>query len=359
MKRFSLVTFLVLILVIVFCIPGSTVFAEKQVLLKIPTAFGTSLPTIGACLPWFAKNLEAASGGSIKVKIYEPGKLVPPFQIHEAVSTGKVNAGYTAAGYIAGKLPAASLFIAAPFGPGPLEYLAWFYEGNGRKLFQEMFDKAGYNLKVFPFLFIGPETAGWFTKPINTVKDLKGLRIRFFGLGGKVLQKLGASVSLIPGSEIFPSLEKGAIEGTEFSQPAIDKVVGLYKVAKYNYFPGWHQPGSQLELIINKDTWNSMSKAQQALVEVTVRATNSYSLANSEALQAKIIKENAEKHGVKNLYWSDDMLKALHKAWLEVAAEESAKDPMFKKVWTDMKAFMKEHDIWESYGYLPRAKAKK
>ncbi|HCX90130.1 MAG: C4-dicarboxylate ABC transporter [Deltaproteobacteria bacterium CG_4_9_14_3_um_filter_44_9] len=354
MKKFGLILMVLIVSLALATISPFAMAEEERVLLKIPVAFPTSLPTLGAVLPWFAKNVEAASGGSIKCIIYEPGKLVPPFEIHDAVSTGKVNAGYTVTGYIVGKVPSIELFGSVPFGPGPLAYLAWFYEGNGRALFQETFDNAGYNFKVFPFGFIGPETGGWFTKPIEKPKDLKGLRIRFFGLGGKVMQKVGASVSLIPGGEIFPALEKRAIEGTEFSQPAMDAKLGFSKVCKYNYFPGWHQPASQAELIINKDTWNSMSPRQQTIIELAVRAANSYTLANSEAIQGKIIKENAKKHGVHNLYWSDKMLEVLKKAWLEVVREMSAKDPMFKKTWDDLQTFMVEHDYWEVFGYLPR-----
>jgi TRAP-type mannitol/chloroaromatic compound transport system substrate-binding protein len=138
------------------------------------------------------ERIETLSGGSLKMKVYEPGKLIAPFEILDAVSAGKVNAGYTTAGYWSGKIPAANLFTAVPFGPEAGEYLAWFYYGNGLKLYQEMYDQAGYNVKVIPCSVIAPETSGWFLKEMTSPKDFDGLRMRFFGLGGKVMQKMGA-----------------------------------------------------------------------------------------------------------------------------------------------------------------------
>jgi TRAP-type mannitol/chloroaromatic compound transport system substrate-binding protein len=210
---------------------------SKSVLLKVPVAFPTNLPGLGKPITYAAANVQKISGGSVKMKVYEPKKLVAPFEILGAVSSGKVNAGYATAGYWAGKIPASPLFSAVPFGPEAGEYMAWLYNGNGMKLYQEMYDQAGYNVHVTPCAIIAPETSGWFAKEINSPDDLKGLKMRFFGLGGKVMQKLGVSTSLLPGGEIFPALEKKAIDATEFSMPAIDKRLGFHKIVKYNYFP--------------------------------------------------------------------------------------------------------------------------
>ncbi|MDX2511525.1 MAG: TRAP transporter substrate-binding protein [Desulfobacterales bacterium] len=329
---------------------------EKKIILKVPSAFSTTLPTLGDSLTSFKDYLESASGGNIMVKIYEPGKLMPAFEILDAVSTGKVNAGYWASGYAAGKIKAASFYTAIPFGQSLPYYIAWMYFGNGGKLYQEMYDQAGYNVKVFPLCFLAPETAGWFRKEINTPEDLKGVKIRFFGLGGKVLSKLGASVTTIPGGEIFPALEKGALDATEFSTPAIDTRIGFYKVAKYNYFPSWHQPATNLELLINKDTWNAMSPRQKSLIEVTVRAINLYSMAKSHAEQGAVVRENVEKHGTQNRVWSPEMLKLFQDTWFEVAEEEAAQDAFFKKVWEDYKAFSTQCKPYESVAHLPRPK---
>ena len=168
------------------------------------------------------------------------------------------------------------------------------------------------------------------------------------------MQKLGASVSLIPGGEIFPALEKKAIEATEFSMPAIDKLLGFQKIAKYNYFPGWHQQATTFELLINKDVWNGMSDHQKMVMEMMCKAATADAFAYTEAIQWQAMKENVEKNGVTNMYWSDEMLATFKKAWEEVAAEQSAKDPFFKKVWDDFSAFRKDYALWQSYGFLPR-----
>jgi len=351
-----MVKIFVLMVAVMFVVSSTTAMAakEKKVLLKVPICFATVLPGLGTTISWVSDRIEDTSGGSLKMKVYEPGKLVAPFEILDAVSKGKVNAGYATAGYWAGKIPASPIFSAIPFGPEAGEYLAWLYYGNGMKLYQEMYDQAGYNVKVLLCGIIAPETSGWFKQPITSPADLKGMKMRFFGLGGQAMQKLGASVTLLPGGEIFPALEKKAIDATEFSMPAIDQRLGFHKVVKYNYFPGWHQQATIFELLINKDVWNGMSKHQQTVLEIITKAATADSFAYTEAIQGKVMKENVEKRGVKNMYWPKAMLDTYQKAWNEVAAEQSAKDAYFKKVWDDLSAFRSEYKLWQTYGFLPR-----
>jgi len=329
--------------VLIMAIGAVNLFAEKKeknILLKMPLAFPSTLPILGEGAIYFA-DLVNSMDNTIKVKIYEPGKLMPAFEIHEAVSTGKVNAGYSMSGYVQGKIPAAAIFSAIPFGPSVEVFASWFTTGNGLKLYQEMYDRSGFNIKVFPITAYGAETAGWFRKPIEKPEDFKGLKIRFYGLGGKVLSKLGASVVIIPGGEIFPALEKGAIDATEYSMPVVDEKLGFYKVAKYNYFPGWHQPCNTFELLINKDTWASMSPRQQAVIKAAADATNYYTLTKSLAIQGKIMREN-EKRGVKNMVYNKEVLDALRAKWKEVVDEMSANDPFFKKVYEDQVQFFED-----------------
>ena len=327
----------------------------SSVELKVPVAFGTNLPGLGDGILYISERLETISGGSLSMTVYEPNKLVAPFEILDAVSEGKINAGYATAGYWAGKLPAAPLFSAVPFGPDAAEYLAWLYYGNGMDLYQEMYDDAGYNVKVLLAAIIAPETSGWFAEPINSVSDLEGLRMRFFGLGGAVMEKLGVQTSLLPGGEIFPALEKNAIDASEFSMPAIDQRLGFYKIVKHNYYPGWHQQATTFELLINKDVWNGFSDQQRMILDVISKASVADCFAHTEAIQGAVIRENVTDptRGVTNHYWSDEMLATFHAAWLEVVAEKQA-DPMFKKVWYDFEAFDNDYDYWASLGYLPR-----
>ncbi len=328
----------------------------KPVLLKTPIAFATSLPGLGTTIKWVGDRVETASNGSIRMRIYEPNKLVAPFEILDAVSSGKVNSGYTTAGYWAGKIPASPLFSAIPFGPEAGEYLAWLWHGNGMKLYQEMYDQAGYNVKVILCGIIAPETSGWFANEINSQADLQGLKMRFFGLGGQVMQKIGVSTSLLPGGEIFPALEKKAIDATEFSMPAIDRKLGFYKLVKYNYFPGWHQQATTFELLINKDEYNKMHESQQMFLDIICKAATANSFAEGEAIQFTVMKENVEKDGVQIRYWSDEMLELFQQTWNEVAKEQAANDKFFKKVWDDLSEFRANYDLWEANAFLPRAR---
>lgn len=327
--------------------------AAKKLLLKTPVAFNSTLPALGTPIRWVADQLKATSGGTLRMKIYEPGKLVGAKEILDAVASGKVNSGYSTAGYWQGKIPAASLFSSVPFGPEAGEYMAWLYYGNGLKLYQEMYDTAGYNVHVIPCAIISPETSGWFRKPIDKVEDLKGLNMRFFGLGAKVMERLGVGTVQLPGGEIFGALEKGAIDATEFSQPAIDQRLGLHKIAKYNYFPGWHQQATVFELLINGDTWQSMSKEQQALLNLTCKASIAQSIAEGEALQFDVMAK-AKDYGVEIRYWSPEMLKHFEDNWNIVADEMMQKDKFFNKVYSDLKQFREKYDLWESNAFLPR-----
>ena len=325
---------------------------EKKVLLKVPTTFSTTLVGIGTPLPAFKKTVESISS-TIKIKMYEPKKLIAPFEILDAVSTGKVNAGYAYAGYWKGKMPAAAIFSAVPFGPEAPEFFAWMYKGNGLKLYQKMYDDAKYNVHVTPCAINSPETAGWFKNEINTPEDLKGLKMRFAGLGGDVLSKLGTSVSVIPGGEIFSALEKGVIDASEFSMPVVDKKLGFSKIAKYNYFPGWHQQATFFELLINKNTWNKMSQQQQNAISVACKANVADSLADGEYMQGRMIKKNINESGVIVKKLSPEMLKTLRGAWDE-ALVDLKKDKVFNEVWTDLVKFRKEYAYWKDVAFLPR-----
>jgi TRAP-type mannitol/chloroaromatic compound transport system substrate-binding protein len=327
--------------------------------LKVPVAFGTHLPSLGDGILYISERLEEISDGSLTMTVHEPGELVAATEILDAVSSGKVNAGYATAGYWVGKLPAAPLFSAVPFGPDAAEYLAWLYYGNGMDLYQQMYDDAGYNVHVLLAAIIPPETSGWFAEPIESTSDLDGLRMRFFGLGAEVMQKFGVQTSLLPGGEIFAALEKGAIDATEFSLPAVDQLLGFHQIVKHNYYPGWHQQATTFELLINKDTWNGLTDQGRMILEVICKASVADSFAHGEAIEGAEIKRNVTEFGVTNHYWSDEMLEAFKNAWLEVVEEKKAEDPFFAKVWDDFSAFDQEYKYWSSIGYLPRPAAPK
>ena len=320
--------------------------AADKLLLKTPIAFKSTLPGLGSPIPRVAKELDRMSGGSLKMKVYEPGKLVKAFEILDTVSSGKINSGYATAGYWSGKMPAASLFSAVPFGPETGEYMAWMYYGNGLKLYQEMYDKNGYNVKVLPCAIIAPETSGWFAKEINKPEDLKGLKMRFFGLGALVMQKLGVSTQLLAGADIYPALEKGVIDATEFSMPITDIKYGFHQIAKYNYFPGWHQQTSCSEILMNRKAYQALPKGYQKLIEVAAGDQVMRTFAETEATNPPALLKMQKENGVIVKRWPDSELAKFEKAWLDVVKEESAADPNFKKIADDYLAFRKLYKIW-------------
>jgi TRAP-type mannitol/chloroaromatic compound transport system substrate-binding protein len=325
--------------------------AADKVRWKVPTGFPTTLPALGDTAPWVAERLETASNGDVILKLYEPGKLVPAFQVMEAVKDKKVEAGYTWIGYDLGKIPALPLISAVPFGFEPWEYNAWWYWAGGHQLAEELYEP--HNIHPILCGIISPETAGWFKKEIKSLDDLRGLKIRFAGLGGKVLQKLGASVTLLPGAEIYQALEKGAIDASEFSLPEVDQQLGFHQVAKFNYFPGWHQTFTTTHLLVNKDVWEETSEAHKALIELACEAGTTSALAKSEANQGKVIAGFPAK-GVTAQKLPDDILRELQKVTEEVMQEEAAADPMFKKIWESQKEFKESYNLWKDLGYLPR-----
>jgi len=325
--------------------------AQDKVRWRVPVGFPSTLPALGDNAPWVANMVEKASGGNVRFKIIEGGEGVPALQIMEAVKDRKVPAGYTWIGYDMGKIPSLPLLAAVPFGMEPWEFNAWWYYGGGQDLAAELY--APHNIHPILCGIIGPETAGWFSFEIKSLDDLKGLKIRFAGLGGKVIQKLGASVTMLPGGEIYQALEKGAIDATEFSLPEVDQKLGFHQIVKNNYFPGWHQTFTSLHLIINKGIWDGLEESTQAILNMACMAGVTNSLAKAEANQGPIIAAFPEK-GVTPRKLPESVLRELQTVANQVLEEEAAKDPMFKKILTSQRAFRKDYNKWKQFGYLPR-----
>ncbi|MEL6700829.1 MAG: C4-dicarboxylate ABC transporter, partial [Pseudomonadota bacterium] len=203
-------------------IAGLTVgAAQAQETLEMTSAFGKNLPILGTAALDFVAKVNSIST-EVEFEHFDPGELVPTLEALDAVSNGSVDAAYTTSGYWQGKMTAASLFAAVPFGPEAGEFMAWMLYDDGLDLMREMYDMNGFNVHVMPCGIIAPETSGWFKTEINELSDLEGLNMRFFGLGAEVMQRLGVSTSLLAGGDIFPALERGAIDATEFSMPRID-----------------------------------------------------------------------------------------------------------------------------------------
>ena len=318
--------------------------AQGTVRWKMPSAFGSKLPHLGTSAVRFVKNVEEMSGGSLEIKFFEPGALVPGLECFDPVSKGSVEACWTTPGYDTGKYTALAFFTTVPFGPAFGEFMAWKMFGGGNELRDEIYAK--HNMIAIDCFAIGPETSGWFRKEVNSLEELRGMKMRFFGLGARVMQKLGVSTQLLAAADIYPALERGVIDATEFSMPTMDKALGFYQIAKFNYFPGWHQQVSVSHLLMNKDAYNKLSKQHKAILRVALGESIMNTYVETEASQFPVMKEFGDKYGVKVRRWPDATLRAFEKAWLEVVAEESAKDPLFKKVAESYYGFRKEYKVW-------------
>ena len=340
-------------LVAAVCVALVSSAASAQDTLEMTSAFGQNLPILGTAATDFVEKINSISR-DVEFEHFDPGKLVPTLEALDAVSSGSVDAAYATSGYWQGKIGAASLFAAVPFGPEAGEFMGWILYDDGADLWQEMYDTNGYNVVATPCGVIAPETSGWFKKEINTVEDLKGLNMRFFGLGAKVMESLGVSTSLLGASDIFPALERGAIDATEFSMPRIDARLGFHKIAKYNYFPGWHQPSTLFELLINRDVYDELSDAAKAQIEVACHATIMTTLAEGEATNYAAMVDNIENNGVILKQWSPEMLETFEITWNDVVAELAQDDPFFQKVWADLQEYRAGYAVWSENIYMAR-----
>lgn len=324
---------------------SGSALAQQSVKWKMQSAFGSTLPHLGTSGVRFAKNISEATDGRFDIKFFEPGALVPALECFDAASKGSVESCWTTPGYSTGKLgEAVSFFTTVPFGPTFGEFMAWKRHGGGDKLRNEMYAKHG--LVSIDCFAIGPETSGWFKNEIKSLDQLKGMKMRFFGLGAQVMQKLGVSTQLLAAADIYPALERGVIDATEFSMPSIDQKLGFYQIAKNNYFPGWHQQVSVSELMMNKKAYDALPKNYKKILELGLGESVMATYAETEWRNPDAMNENVTKYKVNNRRWTDEQLAVFEKAWFEVVAEQSAKSPEFKKVADSFYAFRKHYKVW-------------
>ena len=314
------------------------------VTLDLASTFPGSMPILGDAAYKLSEKVRRASAGEIEIKFYEPGELVPGAETIDAVAQGKVAAAWAGAGWFSKHDSAFNFFSSVPFGPGIGEYMAWMYNGGGLELAREMFHANGVH--NIPCGLIPPEASGWFRKEIKSLEDLKGLRMRFFGMGAKVMQKLGVTTEQLPPGEILAALEAGKLDAAEFSLPAMDEPLGFDKVAKYYYFPGWHQQATFFDLDINLKIWDSLEDQHKAIIELACGDVLREMVAEGEALQGQAI-QGMKAKGVEVRRWPPMILVAFEDAWGQVVAEESAANPNFKRVYESYSDFRKSYEAWK------------
>jgi len=310
---------------------------------RMTASWPKSLDTLFGSCTTVAKYVADATDNKFQIQTFAAGEIVPALQVLDAVQNGTVEMGHTATYYYIGKDPTWALFCAFPFGLNARQQNAWFYEGDGQKLIDEF--GAKYNSKCLLAGNTGTQMGGWFRKEINTVDDLKGLKFRIGGWAGKTIAKLGGVPQLIGGPDIYPALEKGVIDAAEWVGPYDDEKLGFYKVAKYYYYPGWWEGGTTNHMLINLAKWNELPKAYQSLLEAACGAANveqqgRYDARNPQALKRLVA------GGTLLRPFSQAIMEACLKASNEVNAEESAKNPNYKKVLDSIAVFRNDENLW-------------
>jgi TRAP-type mannitol/chloroaromatic compound transport system substrate-binding protein len=292
----------------------------------------------------FCENVKEMTDGQFQIKLYGGGELVPPPGAFDAVSKGTVQMGSGSPYFWAGKSTAFNWFGSIPFGMNAQSINSWFYEGNGQVLMNELYDK--FDLVPRIIGNSGMQMGGWYKKKINSLEDFKGLKMRIGSIAGKVLSKVGVTTVFVPPAEIFPSLERGVVDAAEFVGPVHDILLGLYKVAKYYYTPGWHEQGPVLDIFFNKKAYNDLPKHFQKVLDVAAADINIRTLAAFDAQSGTALETLVKEHNVNVQVYPEDVLKKLKEISKDVIAEEATKDPFAAKVHEDYKAFQAKTAVW-------------
>ncbi len=315
---------------------------QKRVKLKLATSWPAHFPIMGTGVERFAQRVKAMSGGSLEIKVYPKNILVPALAVFDATSSGQIDAFHSGPYYWKGKNPAFALFSGLPMGMAASELIAWMKYGGGYDLWRELYAK--YNLYPMMGGNTGVQMGGWFRKPIKSLADLKGLKMRIPGLGGEVMARLGVNPILLPAGEIYTALERGTIDATEWVGPALDIRMGFYKVAPY-YYTGWHEPGSVLELTFNKARFDKLSPEHRAILQTAADQLNNEMYHEFLDQNARALKK-LKALGVKIYNFPKAVDEAAKKAVMEVVADQSAKSADFKRVYASMASYYRLVKPW-------------
>lgn len=292
----------------------------------------------------FVQELEKASGGRLKVRIYPEGGIVGANEVFDAVGKGAVEMGHCWAGYWQGKEPAASLFASVPMGLTFDEYIVWLFQYGGLDLWQELYAK--HNLVPFPVSIIGNEVGYVSSKPINSLQDLKNLKVRNVGLAANVMTAVGAKVTPVTVSEFYQALERGVVDAGEYGTPRTNKDLGLHEVAKYWVMPGWHQPSSITELMINKNAWDKLPDDLKQVIKSVGKSCMIEGFAMSSKQDAEALKELLDANKIKLSRLSDADLNALRTEVQKIEDDLAAKNPFFKKTLQSQRDFLEKYRPW-------------
>jgi len=310
---------------------------------KLASSYPKSLDTIYGATELMAKRVGQITNGRFQIRVHAGGEIVPGLQVLDAVQQGTVECGHSASYYYVGKNMAFAFDCVVPFGLTARQQNAWMYHGGGLELTRELFKQ--YNIVNFPGGNTGVQMGGWFRKEINSLADLNGLKMRIPGIGGQIMAKLGVVPQTLVGTDIYPALERGALDAAEWVGPYDDEKLGFAKIAKHYYYPGWWEGGPQMSFYVNIDKWNGLPDAykqafETACVEANVSMLADYDTRNPQALQ-RLVASGVQLHA-----FPRDVMVAARKIAFELFEEEAAKNPVFKKIYEPWKAFREAEVQW-------------
>ena len=322
------------------------VIAQPKIQWRLSTSWTPALDVLQGSAEQLARLVDEMSGGRFKIEVFPAGRIVQPLACFDAASQGTIEAFSSASYYWFAKDPATQWFSTVPFGMNAEAMAAWYREGGGLKLWEEIY--AGFNLVPRPSVSTGPQMAGWFRRKINTIADYKGLKMRIPGLGGQVIAKAGATVVLIPAGEIYSALERGVIDASEWLGPYDDMKLGLHTTARYYYYPGWHEPGTTLEFGFNKKAYDALPVDLRRMLDYAAAVTQTYGRSEYEAKNAFALEKlKSEFQGkVDILQLPAPVLRDLKKLTAQVVKAESEKSPMARKVYDSYTSFQTQHTGW-------------
>ncbi|ABE43685.1 TRAP transporter substrate-binding protein [Polaromonas sp. JS666] len=319
------------------------VHAQAAIRWRLASSFPKALDTIFGAADIFAKQVKAMSGGKFEISVHAAGELMPAFGVVDGVQQGSIECAHTAPYYFFGKDETFALGCAIPFGLNSRQMTAWMYEGNGMKLMREFYAK--FNIINFPGGNTGAQMGGWYRKEIKSLKDIKGMKMRIGGFGGKVLERIGGVPQNIPGGEIYAALEKGTIDAAEWVGPYDDQKLGFNKVAPNYYYPGWWEGGPQLDFFINNKAFEALSPENKAIVEAAAAQAHSDMQAKYDARNPVALKQLVGA-GTKLRPFPKDVLNAAFKESMALYSELSAKNENWRKVYADFSKFRAEQHLW-------------
>jgi TRAP-type mannitol/chloroaromatic compound transport system substrate-binding protein len=323
---------------------------------KMVTTWPANFPIFQEGAEKFADDVRIMSNGRLDIQVFAGGELVPALQAFDAVSQGSVEMGHGSPYYWAGKVPEAQFFSTVPFGMTARGMHAWLFHGGGLEIWREIYEP--FNIYPIPMGNTGIQMGGWFNKKIDSVADLDGLRMRMPGLGGKVLKKAGGNPVLMSGGEIYTALERGIIDATEWVAPFHDLRLGLNRAARYYYYPGWHEPGTEFELMINIARWQQLPEDLQKIVETTAAAISDWMYVSMEYHNSQKLQEINSKNNIEVLEFPAEVMAELKRTTEETLNEEAENNPKFKRVYDEYRKFQSSYAKWSDMteGAYKRAK---